>query len=242
MKILLIGYGKMGKTIEELALSKGHEIAAIVRKDGIWPENLNSFDVAIEFTQPEAAPENILKCIENELPVVSGTTGWNKRFDEITSKNQELNGSFFYASNFSIGVNLFFELSKTMSQLFAHWPEYALRIEEIHHIHKKDSPSGTAITLAEKVLQNNSYYTNWAENPENQDSGVLPIHSSREGEVIGTHSLVAENDIDIVSLKHHAKNRKGFAAGAILAAEFIADKKGYFTMSDLLNKTKENGN
>lgn len=242
MKIALIGYGKMGKTIETLAVARGHEIVARIRKEDIKPNLSSNCDVVIEFTSPESAFENVSFFLKQGLPVVCGTTGWNEQLKEADKLAITNETAFFHASNFSIGVNLFFELSKKMSALLADWPEYQLSIEETHHIHKKDKPSGTAITLAERVIEGNKNIKSWelAEN-ENRNANILPIVAHREDEVFGNHSLIAENDIDIIELKHVAKNRHGFALGAILAAEFIQNKQGNFGMTDLIKQNLSHG-
>jgi len=242
MKIALIGYGKMGKTIEQLSVERGHEIVARIGKADAKPEFLNGCDVIIEFTTPESAFENVSHYLKQGLPVVCGTTGWNAQLKDAEQLAQQHETAFFYASNFSIGVNLFFEISKKMSALLSEWPEYNLRIEETHHIHKKDKPSGTAITLAQNVISNNHNLEQWQVlEDEINPNNTLPIIAHRENEVFGNHSLIAENDIDIIELKHIAKNRHGFALGAILAAEFIQNKKGFFGMSDLIKQKLAHG-
>jgi len=242
MKIALIGYGKMGKTIEQLSVERGHEIVARIGKADAKLEFLNGCDVIIEFTTPESAFENVSHYLKQGLPVVCGTTGWNAQLKDAEQLAQQHETAFFYASNFSIGVNLFFEISKKMSALLSEWPEYNLRIEETHHIHKKDKPSGTAITLAQHVISNNHNLEQWQVlEDEINPNNTLPIIAHRENEVFGNHSLIAENDIDIIELKHIAKNRHGFALGAILAAEFIQNKKGFFGMSDLIKQKLAHG-
>jgi len=243
MKIALIGYGKMGKEIEQQALSTGHQILLCVDAHSkITIEDLKHADVAIEFTTPVTVLDNIQKCFDADLPIVVGTTGWYDHFEKIKKNCVSNKKSLFYASNFSIGVNLFFEISKKMSALLSEWPEYNLRIEETHHIHKKDKPSGTAITLAQHVISNNHNLEQWQVlEDEINPNNTLPIIAHRENEVFGNHSLIAENDIDIIELKHIAKNRHGFALGAILAAEFIQNKKGFFGMSDLIKQKLAHG-
>ena len=236
MKILLIGYGKMGKTIESLAPSLGHEISGILDIENAtdFHELSRISDVAIEFTHPGAAYDNISKCIASNLPVVSGTTGWLERFKDIISLVDQKECAFFYASNFSIGVNLFFEMSRRMASLMAHQQAYDSGITEIHHTEKKDAPSGTAITLAEQVLENTNHLDNWSLLPEDGER-LLPIQSIREGAVFGIHELTYTSNIDTISLRHEAFSREGFARGAITAAQWIVGKKGVFGMKDLLD-------
>lgn len=230
LKIALIGYGKMGKTIEKLALDKGH---AIVYKSTSNSEegNLNDADVAIEFSNPEAAFHNISKVLNLDIPVVSGTTGWLKDYDKIEKLCQSRNGSFVYASNFSVGVNLFSNILEYASKLMANWNEYDIEITEIHHTEKKDAPSGTAISLAEIVLKH-SPKTGWELDGENAEK--LKITAKREHDVKGTHEVDYSSEIDIISLKHEAHSREGFAKGAIFAAEWLVGKKGVFSMKEVL--------
>lgn len=230
LKIALIGYGKMGKTIEKLALDKGH---AIVYKSTSNSEegNLNDADVAIEFSNPEAALHNISKVLNLDIPVVSGTTGWLKDYDKIEKLCQSRNGSFVYASNFSVGVNLFSNILEYASKLMANWNEYDIEITEIHHTEKKDAPSGTAISLAEIVLKH-SPKTGWELDGENAEK--LKITAKREHDVKGTHEVDYSSEIDIISLKHEAHSREGFAKGAIFAAEWLVGKKGVFSMKEVL--------
>ncbi|MRT17608.1 4-hydroxy-tetrahydrodipicolinate reductase [Vitellibacter sp. q18] len=230
MKIALLGYGKMGKTIEKLALEKGHSIvfkSSSETSDG----NFAEADVAIEFSSPEAAVANISKALEAGIPVVSGTTGWLKDYEKIATLCKKRNGSFITASNFSVGVNLFFSINEYAARLIAPWKEYTVSVAEIHHLQKKDAPSGTAITLAEGIIKH-SDKTNWKLNASEENT--LKITAKREAEVKGTHEVFYESSIDTISLKHEAHNRDGFAMGAILAAEFIKNKKGIFTMKDVL--------
>lgn len=236
MRIALIGYGKMGKTIERIAIERGHTISAIIdvhNKEDIKNLNGSVADVAIEFSQPESAFSNISHCIENNLPIVSGTTGWLKKkpvLDEICRQN---NGSFFYASNYSIGVNIFFHLNKVLAGLMKKFPEYAIEMEEIHHTEKKDAPSGTAITLAEGLMSQNPSKTKWVNEPtENIDE--LEIVSKRIDNVPGTHTVFYNSPIDTIEIKHTAHNREGFAQGAVMAAEWTAKNRGVFGMNDLL--------
>ncbi|MCG8311003.1 MAG: 4-hydroxy-tetrahydrodipicolinate reductase [Cytophagales bacterium] len=236
MNILILGYGKMGKAIEEIAEDRGHTISHKININNtqalkfIDPKEV---DVAIEFSQPGAAYENISYCLENNVPVVSGTTGWLDKKDEIDQLCMEKNGSFFYASNFSLGVNLFFKLSELLAQMMDQQPSYDPQIQEIHHTEKLDSPSGTAITLAEELIKNHSSKTEWINEPSEQEN-VLPIISKREPNVPGTHTISYTSDVDEIEIKHTAKSRTGFALGAVLVAEWILDKKGVLSMKDFM--------
>ncbi len=231
MKIALLGYGKMGKTIEKLAVEKGHEVVFKSTKD--WQEGtLKIAEVAIEFSSPEAAVANISLCFEKGIPVVCGTTGWLGQYAEIIKQCESSNGSFIYASNFSVGVNLFFELNRYFAKLMQPWKDYVPSITEIHHTQKKDAPSGTAISLAEDVLSF-SEKTKWSLDAQNQME--LPIKAVREGDVKGTHIVSYNAEIDSLSIKHEAHSRDGFALGAILAAEWLQGKKGVYTMKEVLN-------
>jgi dihydrodipicolinate reductase len=239
MKIALIGYGKMGKEIEKIALNRGHEIVSIIDVNN--PEEFESrafeiADVAIEFSQPGTALANYRKCFQKHIPVVTGTTGWLDHLDEIKQQCETEGQTFFYASNFSIGVNIFFAINKYLAKIMNRFPGYDVQMEEVHHIHKLDAPSGTAITLAEGILENLDRKTQW-KIEENGDSSpeILNIRAVREGEVFGIHEVEYESESDIISIKHHAKNRSGFALGAVLAAEFTAGKKGFLSMNDIFN-------
>lgn len=237
MKILLIGYGKMGKTIEQLALAKGHEISGKINHDNAEDLKLytgQNTDVAIEFTHPEAAFGNISYCLENRIPVVSGSTGWQDRFQEATSLCEKNKASFFYASNFSIGVNLFFHFNEYIASRMQQYPEYAVQIKEIHHTQKVDKPSGTAITAAEGILKSFPTLKSWALEEEATEQH-LPIISERLDNVIGTHVVRYATAIDEIELSHVAHSRTGFAAGALMAAEWLPGKKGVYGMKDLLN-------
>ena len=238
MKIALIGYGKMGQAIEELALAKGHTVDLIIdiqnREEAFTESNLKNIDVAIEFTSPHSAVENIKRCLKYGVPVVSGSTGWTDKWEEVINYCKEMNGSFLWASNFSIGVNIFFELNKYLAKMMNDKAGYNVVLEEIHHTQKKDTPSGTAITLAEGVLQNNEIKKSWINESTNDDS-LLSIISKRIDPTPGTHLVKYFSEIDEIEIIHTAHNRKGFASGALLAAEFIYDKKGVFSMKDVLN-------
>ena len=230
MKIALLGYGRMGKAIEEIALERGHEI--VIRKD-VDPIDidLGIADAAIDFSHPTAAFDNIKNCIDSNVAVVSGTTGWLDRFDEIKSYCEDQEGAFIYASNFSIGVNLFFNLNAHLAKMMEQIKGYDVSMEEIHHIHKLDAPSGTAISLANDILENSEKKQWNIETPESDD---LFIKVKREGEVPGTHSVSYTSAIDAIEIKHTAFNRTGFALGAVVAAEWLHGKKGVFNMKDVL--------
>ncbi len=236
MKIALIGYGKMGKAIEKIAIVNGDEIVlkiSLSNKELFTDENIKKANVAIEFTNPHSAVENIKKCIGAGVPVVSGSTGWLKQMDEVKNYCKEKNGCFLYASNFSIGVNIFFEVNKYLAGLMSKQKDYEPSIEEIHHIQKKDAPSGTAITLAEQIMQKISVKKEWVNN-ETEDKNQLQIISKRIDEIPGTHKVLYSSFADNIEIIHTAHNRTGFASGALLAAKFIADKKGIFEMNDVL--------
>ena len=230
MRIALLGYGRMGKAIEEIAIERGHEI--VIRKD-LDPIDLDLSiaDAAIDFSHPSAAFNNIKDCIDSKVAVVSGTTGWLDRFDEIKSYCEEQGGAFIYASNFSIGVNLFFNLNAHLAKMMEQIKGYDVGMEEIHHVHKLDAPSGTAISLANDILEN-SEKKQW--NIETADSDDLFIKVKREGEVPGTHSVSYTSAIDAIEIKHTAFNRTGFALGAVVAAEWLHGRKGVFNMKDVL--------
>ncbi len=236
MKIGLIGYGKMGKEIEKIAIERGHDIPVIVdvqNMNDLTPENFKVCDVAIEFTVPESAVRNYLMCFEAGVPVVSGTTGWLHHVNFVHENCRKFDGTFFYASNFSIGVNLFFELNRKLAMLMSNHPQYKARMKEIHHTQKLDAPSGTAITLAEGMLSHLPGITGWHLEPD-APFDHLPITAERTGQVPGTHIITYESDVDYIEITHVAKNRIGFAQGAVMAAEFCQTHKGILTMSDLL--------
>lgn len=235
MKIALLGYGKMGKTLESLAQQKQHQI---VYKTNQTPEveQLVQADVAIEFSVPEAAFSNITTCFKKGIPVVSGTTGWLARLDEALTLCKQYNGSFIYASNFSIGVNIFFELNRKLAELMNSHPEYQVAIEEIHHTQKLDAPSGTAVSLAEQIIEHSSYREWKLQNfpEESMEATQLPITALRREDVKGTHTVSYQSSIDTLSIKHEAHSREGFALGALLAAEWLQDKKGIYSMKNVL--------
>lgn len=243
MNIALFGYGKMGKMIEELIIEgnkqqlHSHSIGLKVNSknySSIKPKDLEPIDVAIEFSQPETAFGNISTCLKAGIPVVSGTTGWLSQYKEVAELASQNNTAFLYASNFSIGVNLFFEISRQVAKLMDKQVQYDVQVEETHHIHKKDAPSGTAITLSEEIIKNVSRKNSWALNEVNMPKELL-ILAHRENEVPGTHSIIYESPVDSVILTHEAHSRRGFAEGAILAAKWIIGKKGIFEMKDVLN-------
>ena len=237
MKIALIGYGKMGKTIEQIALQRGHQIVSIIDINNtadFESEAFRSADVAIEFTTPATALGNYMRCFEANVPVVSGTTGWLEHPDEVKAKCEQEDKTFFYASNFSVGVNIFFALNRYLAKIMNGFPAYDVRMTEVHHIHKLDAPSGTAITLAEGILENVERKKRWTLETAEQPTD-LPIHAIREGEVPGIHEIIYESEADTISIKHDAKSRAGFALGAVIAAEFTAGKKGFLGMNDLFH-------
>ncbi len=237
MKIALIGYGKMGQMIESLALEQGHEIVLKIHIDNtseFTKENIAAADVAIEFTGPDSAFDNVRKCLEWGMPVVSGSTGWNEKLPEARKICQDLGGCFLHASNFSIGVNIFFEINTLLAKLMAAQPAYTVSMKEIHHTQKKDAPSGTAVTLAEQVIAEIPFLKNWVNEVQGEKDQVA-IESIRQDPAPGTHFVKYHSEVDEIEIIHTAHSRKGFALGAILAAEYISNKKGIFSMKDVLN-------
>ena len=231
MKIALVGYGKMGHIIDEIATKKGHEIVAKLNETPTT-ENLNNPDVVIEFSNPEVAFNNIKVCLENKIPVICGTTGWLDQKSEIEKIALQNNTAFLYGSNFSLGVNLFFALNEKLVNLMKDFSEYNVQLEEIHHTHKKDAPSGTAISLAAGIIKNDPRFDAWKlAETQNKELGIFAI---RQDEVPGTHSVYYKSEVDEIEIKHTAFNRNGFAVGAIVAAEWIIGKTGNFTMNDVL--------
>jgi 4-hydroxy-tetrahydrodipicolinate reductase len=231
MKIALLGYGRMGKTIASYAQQRNHKIVYILDKEQ-EEGSLSEADVAINFSVPEAAVSNIKAALEQKIPVVSGTTGWLEKYEEVVTFCKTQQSAFLYASNFSIGVNLFFKINQFVAQLMhPHQSAYQTEIQEIHHIHKLDAPSGTAITIAEGIIKETDY-TGWELDKASQ--GTLPIEALREGEVPGTHTVHYRSEIDQISIKHEAYKRDGFALGAVIAAEWLAGKEGIFSMDDVL--------
>ena len=230
MKIALLGYGKMGKIVEKLAIKKGHTIVSRINQYSSKEEILKA-DIAIEFSTPQAAVSNIKFCLENDIPIVSGTTGWLAHYDKMIKLCENRNGSFIYASNFSIGVNLFFSINEYVSNLMEPWKDYQVSIEEVHHNQKLDIPSGTAVTLAEGIIRN-SDKNKWELNGTEAEN--INITAKRINDIKGNHIINYDSNIDTISIKHEAHSRDGFALGAILAAEWLVDKKGIFTMKDVL--------
>lgn len=231
MKFALLGYGRMGKAIEEIALERGHEIICKIDKN-LNEGNLYQADVAINFSIPDAAVDNISRALNKSVPVICGTTGWLDAYQQVTQIAIKKNTAFLYASNFSVGVNLFFKLNMVLAQIMESHKEYSASMEETHHIHKLDAPSGTAITLAEGIIEN-SNLIDWKLDGDGKDS--LRIQSYREGEIPGTHTVKYKSPIDNITIEHKAHNRKGFAFGSVIAAEWIVGKKGIFKMDDVLN-------
>ncbi len=237
MKIALFGYGKMGKEIEQIALQRKHEVLLKIDDKNIntiTSEELSNCDVAIEFSTPDSAISNIYKCFDSNVPVVVGTTGWYDKYDEVKDLCLKKNGCLFHASNFSIGVNIFFKINEQLAGMMNKYSDYNVFMEEIHHVHKLDAPSGTAITLAKGVIDNLERKNKWV-NTNSNNSNELGIVSKRIDEVPGTHAVKYFSAIDDIEIKHTAHNRKGFALGAVLAAEFSKDKKGVLGMNDLMN-------
>jgi 4-hydroxy-tetrahydrodipicolinate reductase len=237
LKIAIIGYGKMGREVEKVALERGHEVILILDNENDWMKKghlLKKCDVAVEFTTPYTVIGNLKKCLEKGIPVVTGTTGWHDNLDEVRSLFQQKNGTLFTSSNFSVGVNIFFEINRRLAQLMNKYEMYDVALEEIHHTQKLDAPSGTAINLADDILARLDRKKSWGNQPEH-DPEKLFIRSVREGNVPGIHNVTWESETDKIELRHEAKNRKGLAAGAIMAAEFISDKKGLYGMQDLLS-------
>ena len=230
MKIALLGYGKMGKVIEQIALDRGHEI--VLKKDqNNTFDGLEHADVAIDFSIPDSAVTNISTCLEKGIPVISGTTGWLADYQKMVDLCQKNNGSFIYASNFSLGVNVFFELNDYLAKMMANLKQYQVSMEEIHHTQKLDAPSGTAITLAESIIKNTNYRQWTLENPK---ANEIQIEAKRIENVPGTHSIFYDSTVDQIEIKHTAHSREGFALGAVVAAEWLVGKKGVFSMKDVL--------
>ncbi|MDD3406174.1 MAG: 4-hydroxy-tetrahydrodipicolinate reductase [Sphingobacteriia bacterium] len=236
MKIALIGYGKMGKTIERIALSRGHEIVCTIDVDNqedFESAAFKSADVAIEFTAPKVAINNYKRAWKAGVAVVSGTTGWSTQLPEIKAEIEKNNYTLFWTSNFSLGVNIFFELNKHLAHIMNQFPTYNVAMTEVHHIHKLDAPSGTAVTLAEDILSNLSRKSKWVLGTNAADNEIA-INAIREGEVPGTHTIRYESEADCIEITHSAKNREGLALGAVMAAEFTCGKKGFLSMNDML--------
>lgn len=236
MNIALVGYGRMGHEIEEMALKMGHKVVAridVENQDDFTPVKLADANVIIEFTTPDTAFRNIVKGLEMRIPVVSGTTGWLKHYDEVVKLCRKYETSFIHSSNFSIGVNILFRINSELARLMAGQKEYRPAIEEIHHVKKLDAPSGTAIVLADGIKAHHPYFEGWC-NAENSKNNSIPITSVREGSVPGIHVVTWDSEIDAITIRHESKGRKGLALGAIIAAEFIRTRRGVFTMADVL--------
>jgi 4-hydroxy-tetrahydrodipicolinate reductase len=236
MNIALIGYGKMGHEIEKTALRRGHKIVSIIdvnNPDEFESPAFKSADVAIEFSMPDSAIHNYRKCFKANVPVVAGTTGWLEHMDEVKKACAEQDRTFFYASNYSLGVNIFFALNKYLARIMNNYPIYDVKMEETHHIHKLDAPSGTAITLAEDLIKEVDRKERWNLETEEKETD-LAIRCIREGEVPGIHEVIYESEADILSIRHNSKNRVGLALGAVIAAEFTKGKKGFLGMNDML--------
>lgn len=231
MKIALLGYGRMGKEIEKIAISRGHEI--VIKKDVDDEIEITLADVAIDFSVPNSAFNNISNCLNNNIPVISGTTGWLENYKDAVALCKEKKGAFIYASNYSLGVNIFFELNKQLAKMMNTIEGYNISMEEIHHTLKLDAPSGTAITLAEGIIENSSK-NNWELGEKTSEENIA-IVAKRIPDVPGTHTILYESEVDTIEIKHTAHSRKGFALGAVIAAEWIADKTGVFSMKDVLN-------
>lgn len=232
MNIALLGYGKMGKTIEQIAIQRGHQIVLKVDKDD-HDYDITNADVAIDFSIPTVAFNNISNCINNQIPVISGTTGWLDDYTKAVNLCKEKQGAFIYASNFSLGVNIFFELNKTLARMMTNLKQYNVSLEEVHHTQKLDAPSGTAITLANDIIAEHSNYKQWKLEEGNENT--INITAKRIDNVPGTHRITYQSEVDTLTIEHTAHNRQGFALGAVIAAEWIAGKTGVFTMNDVLN-------
>ncbi|OYX23526.1 MAG: 4-hydroxy-tetrahydrodipicolinate reductase [Flavobacteriales bacterium 32-35-8] len=232
MKIALLGYGRMGQTIEQIAIKRGHTIVLKVDKDDT-AYDITKADVAIDFSIPDVAFNNISMCLNNQVPVISGTTGWLHDYDKAIALCKEKKGAFIYASNYSLGVNIFFELNKVLAKMMRNLKQYNISLEEIHHTKKLDAPSGTAISLADGIIAQHATYNKWKLN--DGDETTIPIIAKRIEDVPGTHTVTYESDVDTITMEHIAHNRDGFALGAVIAAEWIVGKTGIFTMNDVLN-------
>ncbi|WNH09386.1 4-hydroxy-tetrahydrodipicolinate reductase [Thalassobellus suaedae] len=233
MNIALLGYGRMGQTIEQIAIKRGHNIVLKVDKDDI-DYDITKADVAIDFSIPNVAFNNISNCLNNNVPVISGTTGWLENYDNAVALCKEKKGAFIYASNYSLGVNIFFELNKTLAKMMSTLKQYNVSMEEIHHTKKLDAPSGTAISLANDIIEFNTNFKAW-ELDSTKEEATIPIVAKRIEDVPGTHTVNYESEVDTITIEHIAHNRQGFALGAVIAAEWIVGKTGVFTMNDVLN-------
>tara|TARA_B100001059_G_C17836211_1_gene588330 strand:+ start:2739 stop:3446 length:708 start_codon:yes stop_codon:yes gene_type:complete len=232
MKIALFGYGKMGKIVEKIAKNRGHEIICKIDKNSSHYD-LNKVDIAIDFSTPKSALSNINKALENCIPIISGTTGWTEQYNEAVKLCNEKNGAFLYASNFSLGVNIFFEINRKLAKTMNNYKEYKIKMKEIHHIEKIDAPSGTAITLAGSIIEETNYQK-WSPGNDFKENEIS-IESQRLSDNNGTHEVIYKSKIDEIKIKHVANNRDGFGLGAIIAAEWLIGKKGVFSMKDVLN-------
>lgn len=232
MKIALFGYGKMGKVIDKIAKNRGHQIIYRIDENSI-NYDLKKVDVAIDFSTPKAAFSNINMALENSIPIISGTTGWLDNYNKAVKLCNEKNGAFLYASNFSLGVNIFFEINRRLAKIMSNHPEYVIKMKEIHHIEKIDAPSGTAITLAESIIKETDYQK-WSLNKDFKENEIS-IEAQRLSDKTGTHEVIYKSDIDEIKIKHVAVNREGFGLGAVIAAEWLIGKKGVFSMKDVLN-------
>lgn len=232
MKIALFGYGKMGKVIEKIAKKRGHKIIYRIDENCI-NYDLKKVDIAIDFSTPKAAFSNINMALENSIPIISGTTGWLDNYNKAVKLCNEKNGAFLYASNFSLGVNIFFEINRQLAKIMSNHPEYVIKMKEIHHIEKIDAPSGTAITLAESIIKETDYQK-WSLNKDFKENEIS-IEAQRLSDKTGTHEVIYKSDIDEIKIKHVAVNREGFGLGAVIAAEWLIGKKGVFSMKDVLN-------
>lgn len=242
MKIALFGYGKMGKEIEKMAIERGHSISLIVDEHNrleITKENLENSDVIIDFTVPEAVKENVFLAFKSKIPIVVGTTGWIHQIEEINEASKKYNGALIHASNFSLGVNMFFEINERLAQLMNSQEQYEISVEETHHIEKKDAPSGTSISIAEAIIKFVKRKNSWKEYEKGisvrSQQSEIPVFYSREKDVVGKHAVTYKSAIDQIEIKHEAFNRKGFALGAIIASEWIIGKKGIFSIKDLMS-------
>ena len=232
MRIALFGYGKMGKVIDKIAKKRGHKIIYRIDENSI-NYDLKKVDVAIDFSTPKAAFSNINMALENSIPIISGTTGWLDNYNKAVKLCNEKNGAFLYASNFSLGVNIFFEINRQLAKIMSNHPEYVIKMKEIHHIEKIDAPSGTAITLAESIIKETDYQK-WSLNKDFKENEIS-IEAQRLSDKTGTHEVIYKSDIDEIKIKHAAVNREGFGIGAVIAAEWLIGKKGVFSMKDVLN-------
>jgi 4-hydroxy-tetrahydrodipicolinate reductase len=238
VRIAILGYGRMGREVEQAAAAHGHQVVITIDRDNLSDfnrESISACDVAVEFTGPEAAADTIIRAINLGLPVVSGSTGWLDRYEEVASLCLEKNGSFIHASNFSVGVNILFRINAELARIMSSLPEYKAVIEEIHHIYKLDTPSGTAITLAGTISEQHHSYDGWKKDDDEAEEKKISVRSVREGNVPGTHAVTWKSRNDTITIRHEAFNRRGFAEGALMAAGYIVTRKGVFTMSDVLS-------